>query len=387
VRNLTSALTTALAVAAAGCVYIPPATPRGDRIGAAAGYVTYTMLDGHSSGNAEVDQQIRADVQSQLATLGVVRAAPDEAEAVVVVHAATAAAHDRETFYQGWGGWRWRASGPPSHGWRESFTPGALVVDLFDARTKQLVWQGEAADAVRNDAQSAAHARAHAIARMFRHFPVQQAASATAGELPDSPATDAHPAARVITSSVPAVLVAIDGEPVFRDVPGTRLQRIANTQSIVLRDDSGTLYLRLRGAWLEAYGLQGPWTAAGLTAEGADAALRAASGVSIDDRTTAGGPPPEIYVVTAPTDLIVLDGEPDFAAVDGTRLLEARNTSACLFREPTDTEFYVNVPHGWFRAWTINGPWEQLAPADLPADLIGLASARESCLSSDAGAP
>ena len=64
---------------------------------------------------------------------------------------------------------------------------------------------------------------------------------------------------QVIFSNVPAVLVRIDGQPVYKPQSGTDLQRIINTSAIVLKADSGELYLHLFDGWMEASSLQGPW--------------------------------------------------------------------------------------------------------------------------------
>jgi hypothetical protein len=53
----------------------------------------------------------------------------------------------------------------------------------------------------------------------------------------------------------------------------------------------------------------------------------------------------------------------------GTPLLHVKNTEDAVFKEPTDQEFYVHVDDGWFRAWTTNGPWQQVSESELPLDL------------------
>src|ERR671924_254924 len=73
-----------------------------------------------------------------------------------------------------------------------------------------------------------------------------------------------------------------------------------------------------------------------------------------------------------PAALIETDGEPQFVPVNATALLRVKNTTAVVFKEPTDQEIYVRLPQGWFRAWTTNGPWERVPNNALPADLAHL---------------
>ncbi|UVL43299.1 hypothetical protein LOY55_14940 [Pseudomonas sp. B21-040] len=51
------------------------------------------------------------------------------------------------------------------------------------------------------------------------------------------PIENAPPA--IITSDVPAILVYIDGEPAYRPVDGTSLERVINTRPLLLKDAQG----------------------------------------------------------------------------------------------------------------------------------------------------
>jgi hypothetical protein len=55
--------------------------------------------------------------------------------------------------------------------------------------------------------------------------------------------------------------------------------------------------------------------------------------------------------------------------VDGSSLEYLVNTTAKVFREPTDQELYVLVGDRWFRAWATDGPWEFIRDDELPADI------------------
>jgi hypothetical protein len=54
-----------------------------------AGYHTFFMLTGNSSGNPLIDERIKADVESALDDKGWLEVPPDESEAVIVTHAAS----------------------------------------------------------------------------------------------------------------------------------------------------------------------------------------------------------------------------------------------------------------------------------------------------------
>ena len=185
----------------------------------------------------------------------------------------------------------------------------------------------------------------------------------------------------IIFASSPAVLIRIDGDPVYRAIEGTDLQRIVNTNAFIVREPHATFYLRLRHLWMESYLLTGDWTVAGAPPEGADEALRrAASAEAIDlvelgERQDPGSGAkvviarvPTVYVSTTPAELIVTDGQPRFVPFPGTALEYVENTSAHVFRESADGEIFVFVAGQWYRSRTTDGPWQLVPTGRLPAD-------------------
>ena len=74
---------------------------------------------------------------------------------------------------------------------------------------------------------------------------------------------------KIIFSKGPAVLILIDGEPVYRPVEGTRYTRVVNTPALLLFDPAaGTFYLDGGQWWMTASSLNGPWIAAGESTPG-----------------------------------------------------------------------------------------------------------------------
>lgn len=369
----TAAIVT-VALTTIGCVHSVALNPEHHPVAGTNPYATFFMLDGSSSGSRAIDREIKSDIESALADRGLIATSPQEAEAVVVAHTATPQAHSQDAFYNGWGGWHWRDSaGVPVP---ETYRPGTLVVDVFDAQTKNLVWHFAAPRAIPAHGSPDAGTLDKTITRMLEDVNSPSASwRDTAANVATSDAgADVDRVPRVIFSSEPAVLIRIDGEPVYRPVEGTSLQRIGNTQSLILRDESATYYLKLGDRWLEAYDLMGPWSMAATLPDGAKAygAAPGTYGVGI----ATGGPIPEVYIATTPTELIVTDGEPRFAAMgNDTRLTRMANTTACVFREPTDRELYLDLSGTWMRSWTTGGPWQPLGAGDLPADLKSLGPA------------
>src|SRR5262245_30410507 len=65
---------------------------------------------------------------------------------------------------------------------------------------------------------------------------------------------------KIVFSTTPAILVPIDGAPVYHPVTGTAYERVVNTRPLVMKEATGTHYLRLFDGWMTAPALTGPWT-------------------------------------------------------------------------------------------------------------------------------
>ena len=91
--------------------------------------------------------------------------------------------HDQQTlntFYDGFGGgWGWRRGGGFG-GFGEATTTadnykvGTLVVDLFDANTKTLLWRGSASDTLSDKSDKNIKNLDKGVQKMFDHFPPGQ---------------------------------------------------------------------------------------------------------------------------------------------------------------------------------------------------------------------
>jgi len=80
------------------------------------------------------------------------------------------------TFYDGFGGgWGWRRFGGGGFGeattTTDTYKVGTLVVDLFDATSKKLVWRGSASDTLSDKSEKNIKNLNKSVQKMFDHFP------------------------------------------------------------------------------------------------------------------------------------------------------------------------------------------------------------------------
>jgi hypothetical protein len=83
-----------------------------------------------------------------------------------------------DTLYDGFGGgWGWRRFGGGGGGFgdatttTENYKVGTLVVDLFDANSKNLIWRGSASDTLSDKSDKNIKNLDKGVQKMFDHFP------------------------------------------------------------------------------------------------------------------------------------------------------------------------------------------------------------------------
>ena len=75
------------------------------------------------------------------------------------------------TYYDGFGGgWRWGGFGDVTTT-VTNYTVGTLVVDLFDANSKKLIWRGSSSETLSNKPDKNIKALDKDVQKMFEHFP------------------------------------------------------------------------------------------------------------------------------------------------------------------------------------------------------------------------
>jgi hypothetical protein len=186
---------------------------------------------------------------------------------------------------------------------------------------------------------------------------------------------------RIVFSTKAAILVYIDGEPVWRPVKDTKYERVLNTRVLLVRRGKDEHFVHVFDGWMTAKSLEGPWTVEKKPPRDLQAALADAKASGQVDFLLGGNPndaktlpslkqgrSPVILVATTPTELIVTQGEPEFAPIAGTGLSYVKNTTGNVFRLAADQKVYVLVSGRWFRAASLEGRWEYVANDALPAD-------------------
>lgn len=186
---------------------------------------------------------------------------------------------------------------------------------------------------------------------------------------------------KIYFRSTPAVLITIDGKPKKEDLEDSNLKYVVNTAFFIVYDKkSKTYYLRGGPWWYASKKVKSgyapvdkvPDEVASLAEAAEKAAAEAAAleegNLADPDSAFAGATPPEIIISTEPAELIVSEGEPDFAPVEGTDLLYMTNTDFDVFIDTRGQQYFSLMSGRWYTAPSIEGGWKYVAADALPED-------------------
>jgi hypothetical protein len=145
-----------------------------DRNASFAQYKTYSWEHVKTKDPLDVDR-IKSAVNAALTAKGWTLV--DSAGDVSII--AVEMTHDQQTlntFYDGFGGgWGWRRFGGGGFGEEttttETYKVGTVVIDLFNTKTKQLIWRGTSSDTLSNNSDKNIKNLDKGVEKLFKQFP------------------------------------------------------------------------------------------------------------------------------------------------------------------------------------------------------------------------
>jgi hypothetical protein len=135
-------------------------------------YKTYAWGKGTPVKNQLMDQRIIDAVDKQLSAKGMQKT-DDAANAdlIVIYHAAVGEETQIYTSGTGGYGWGWQWGGGMSTTTVNKIPTGELAVDIGDAKTKKLLWLGNANDTLSDKPEKNVDKINKAVKKMFEKFP------------------------------------------------------------------------------------------------------------------------------------------------------------------------------------------------------------------------
>jgi hypothetical protein len=145
-----------------------------DRSANFAQYKTYSWEQVQTKDALDIDR-IKAAVNAALTAKGWTQV-DSGGDVSIVAMEITRNQQTLNTFYDGFaGGWGWRRFGGGGFGeattTTETYKVGTLVVDLFDTKTKQLIWRGASSDTLSDNSNKNIKNLDKGAEKMFKQFP------------------------------------------------------------------------------------------------------------------------------------------------------------------------------------------------------------------------
>jgi hypothetical protein len=138
-------------------------------------YKTFMWVEKPESENPLMDDRIVRAVNAQLSVKGLEPVSSD-ADLSVTVTSTTEEKQIYNTFYDGWGwggwGWGWGWGGPGfATTYVDTYLEGTTVVQLADASSGKVIWQGVATGSVSDKPEKASRKTSKVISEMFERYP------------------------------------------------------------------------------------------------------------------------------------------------------------------------------------------------------------------------
>lgn len=140
-------------------------------------YRTFAWRTEPATQSPLVRQRIVSAVDSALLSRGWREASAWEADLLIVAHVTSRREETLETIYESpnWQGWRWsdvhHVGDARSLQRIDYYTIGTLIIDLFDARTRQVVWRASAEGMVPDSPDKINATIDATVPRMFAKLP------------------------------------------------------------------------------------------------------------------------------------------------------------------------------------------------------------------------
>jgi hypothetical protein len=136
---------------------------------------TYAISLATPWGNDLGERRVVTEIDEAIAEKGWKKVGAGEANILVVLHGATQTKRNASTFYSGMGGGYGYGGFGGGMGTASTvvheYSVGTLIVDMFDAKTKNLVFRGTAEDELSDNPDKNKKRLEKASTKMFKNFP------------------------------------------------------------------------------------------------------------------------------------------------------------------------------------------------------------------------
>jgi len=169
----------------------------------------------------------------------------------------------------------------------------------------------------------------------------------------------------------PTTLVSIDGDPILKKIDDFNLEYVVNTPFFIVKEQNKkSTYLKGGKFWYMSDEILTGWKATEKVPSDIEKLAKDNVQEGEPDSISASiTEPPELIVVSKPAELIITDGDPDYATIEGTSLLYAKNSESDIIMDINTQDHYILLAGRWYHSKSLkDGDWKFCEPANLPAE-------------------
>ena len=170
--------------------------------------------------------------------------------------------------------------------------------------------------------------------------------------------------------AAPAVLVMIDGEPILKKDEDSGFEFVVNTPFFIVKDSKADYYINGGPYWYTSKDILSGWEETKKVPSKIEKFAKSNREESeTDSIAQTFDEAPELIVDTKAAELVIVDGEIDYSAVDGTSLLYVANSENDIMMDINSQNHYVLLAGRWYYSKSLeDGDWQFSEPDDLPKD-------------------
>ena len=169
----------------------------------------------------------------------------------------------------------------------------------------------------------------------------------------------------------PAALVMIDGDPIVKKDDKSGLEYVVNTNFFIVKESKkDTYYIKGGSFWYASNDILTGWKETkkvpSTINKFAKDNLKSTKDDSASKKNTEA---PELIIETKPSELIIVDGEPDYKPIEGSNLLYIANSENDILMDIGSQYHYILIAGRWYYSKSLeDGDWKFREPGDLPKD-------------------
>jgi hypothetical protein len=129
---------------------------------------TYSWSKVHTA-NSIWDDRVKDAIDKELTAKGWTQV-PSGGNVALMAVEKTSIHQQYDTFYDGFGGWRWGGVGDATTT-VDNYKVGTLIVSMFDGNSKQLIWRGASSSDLSGNPEKNTKKLDQDVQKMFKHFP------------------------------------------------------------------------------------------------------------------------------------------------------------------------------------------------------------------------